>query len=136
MTDYELISSFAEYNAMLQTAFTNYVAVLFAFLISAYLIADKLKSGMVPIIVGLFTLVALAQLGSAIGSGYDWAAIGMQIAARATEQTSSVGWHAAATRWGALTISIIRIGLVAILIVSYIGALIFFFHQRHVGRAK
>ncbi len=136
MTDYELITAFNEYNTLMQTSFTNYVAVLFAFLIAAYLIADKLESSMVPSIVALFTLVALNQLSNVIGGGHDWAAVGMQIAARATEQTSSLGWHGAATPWGRLTISILQFSAAVILTASHIGALIFFFHQRRLGRAQ
>ena len=136
MTDFELINSFVVCNEIMQTAFTSYVAVLFAFLIATYLIADKLESSMAPIIVGLFTLVAFNQLSNVIGAGHDWAAVGMQIAARATEQTSSLGWHGAATPWGPLTISIIRFSAAATLVASHIAALIFFFHQRHVGRAQ
>ena len=37
------------------------MAVLFAFLMASYLIADKLQSSMAFIVVGLFTLVVLQQ---------------------------------------------------------------------------
>ncbi len=136
MTDYELVYFFIEYLNALQTAVMNYVAVLFAFLIAAYLIAGKVQSSMVPIIVGLFTLVALNQLSLVIGNGYDWAAVGFQITARAAEGTSNVGWHGVATPWGPHAVSITRFGAAAVLILSYIGALTFFFHQRKVGRAQ
>ena len=69
MSDYELIQLFYEILNGLQTALMNYVAVLFAFLIAAYLIADKLESRMAFIIVALFTLVALPQLTNVFGYG-------------------------------------------------------------------
>ncbi len=44
MSDYELVTLFYVVVDSLQTSFMNYVAVLFAFLIAAYMIADKLKA--------------------------------------------------------------------------------------------
>ncbi len=44
MSDYELITLFYVFVDSLQTSVMNYVAVLFAFLIAAYLIADKLQA--------------------------------------------------------------------------------------------
>ncbi len=76
MTDYELINLFQLHLVNLQTAVMNYVAVLFAFLIAAYLAADKFESSMVFIIVGLFTLIVLQQAGPIIGTSHDWEVIG------------------------------------------------------------
>ena len=78
MTDYELVYIFTENLNSLQSAFMNYVAVLFAFLIAAYLIADKLKSSMVFIVVGLFTLMALQQVAPVFGYGSTVAELGSQ----------------------------------------------------------
>ena len=137
MTDYELISLFTEYLAALQTAFMNYVAVLFAFLIAAYLIADKLESRMVVVVVALFTLVTLQQAAPVIGAGYDCAALGSQIVERAAADPAGIGWIGAATSLSdAVGIPLVRFGSIAVVILSYIGGLIFFFHQRHVGRAQ
>ena len=136
MTDYELVTLFAEYNGSLQTSLMNYVAVLFAFLIAAYLIAGKLESRMAFIIVTLFTLVALPQLSNVFGYGHDVAAIAGQISARAAENTSSLGWHATSKPWGPFAVSVARYSTAVVLFVSYIGGLVFFFHQRHAGRAQ
>ena len=136
MTDYELINMFVEHMTLLQTILMNYVAVLFAFLIAAYLIAAKLESGMVFIIVGLFTLVALPQAINVIGIGYDTAAIAGQIASRAMQDSSGVGWHGTTTWLGTIGITILRASVLLVLVLSYLGGLIFFFHQRHVGRAQ
>ena len=136
MSDYELVNLFQLHLINVQTEVMNYVALLFAFLIAAYLIADKLESSMVFIVLGLFTLVVLQQAGPVLGTGHDFAAIAGQIAARAAEEPSGVGWHGAATPWGLTAVSITRFSAGAVLFVSYIGGVIFFFHQRHVGRAQ
>jgi hypothetical protein len=133
MSDYELVSFFVANVEGLQTSMMNYVAVLFAFLIAAYLIADKLESSMVAVAIGLFTLVTLQQASPIIGFGHDAAALAVQIATRAAEDPSSVGWHGAATPLGSTGTPILRFSTIVVLVLSYIGALIFFFHQRHLG---
>ncbi len=136
MSDYELVDLFTEQLNTLQSSFMDYVAVLFAFLIAAYLVAAKLESRMVTVIVVLFTVVALQHVLPILASGSDFAGVAGQIALRATNDSSSVNWHGAAMPWGPVAISITRYSAVVALIVSYIGGLIFFFHQRRVGRAQ
>ncbi len=137
MSDYELVYFFMENINALQATFMNYVAVLFAFLIAAYLVAAKLESRMVFVIVGLFTLVALPQTFNIAGHGHDVAALASQIAARAAEDPSALGWHGTATPvLGIVGIPILRFSVVIVVLLSYIGGLIFFFHQRHVGRVQ
>ena len=137
MSDYELITFFYEAVNSLQTAVMNYVAVLFAFLIAAYLISDKLESRMVAFIVALFTLVTLQQVTPVIGFGHDCASLVSQIVERAAADPSSLGWHGAATSLSdAIARPVLRFTPAAVVVFSYIGGLIFFFHQRHMGRAQ
>lgn len=137
MTDYELLDIFIQNANSLQTCFMNYVTVLFAFLIAAYLIADKLESSMVFIILGLFTLVFFQQGFNVLGFGHDVSALAGQIAVRAQEDTSVLRWHGAATSvLGSVAIPILRHSGEVVFILSYIGGLVFFFHQRRLGRAK
>ena len=75
MSDYELIDLFFQDISGLQTVVMNFVAVLFAFLIAGYLIADKLDSSIVFIVVMLFTLVTLQQTLITIGLGHDFAGL-------------------------------------------------------------
>ena len=136
MSDYELVDIFIQYSNNLQAHFMNYVAVLFAFLIAAYLIADKLESSMAFIIVGLFTLVTMIQGVNVSGAGYDFVSVGMQVAARATQDSANLDWHATKTWLGNIGLPFVRFSTVAVVIISYIGGIFFFFHQRHVGRAQ
>ena len=136
MTDYELVYFFYDVTDGLQTTFMNFVAVLFAFLIAAYLIADKLDAKIVFVVITLFTLVTMQQVFYAVGFGHDVSALAGQIAARAAEDSSNLGWHGAATHFVGGLIPIFRASVAVVLILSYIGALVFFFHQRHLGRAQ
>ena len=135
MTDYETVSLFLATLETLQSAFTNYVAVLSGFLIAGYLIADKLESRMVVIVITLFTLVVLQQGNTLTGLGYDAASLLGEISAQASEASSSLGWHGGATELGSgIGRIILRFSAIAVLIISYVGGLILFFHQRRVGR--
>jgi hypothetical protein len=137
MTDYEVASLFVETVEALQSAFTNYVAVLSGFLIAGYLIADKLESRMVVIVITLFTLVVLQQGNIVIGLEYGSASLLGQISAQASEASSNLGYHGGATELGSgIGWVILRFSALAVLIFSYIGGLIFFFHQRRVGRVE
>ena len=138
MTDYEMASLFVENLEALQSVFTNYVAVLSGFLIAGYLIADKLESRMVVIVITLFTLVMLQQGNLVVGLGHDSASLLGQISLQASEASSNLGWHGGATELGSGIIGrgILRFSALAVLIFSYIGGLIFFFHQRRVGRVE
>ena len=134
MTDYELVYFFVEIVKAHETSFMNYVAVLFSFLIAGYLIAAKLESRMVFLIVGLFTLVVLQQLSNILGFGTDMASLGVEIQLRASDAVTGLDWHGAAAPWGVVTISVTRITSIVVVALSYIGALVFFFHQRHVDK--
>ena len=62
MSDFELVYMFTEDVNSLETAFMNFIAMLTAFLVAGYLVADKLKPNMVFIVVTLFTLAVLQQV--------------------------------------------------------------------------
>ena len=136
MSDYEMVDIFLQYSNNLQTHFMNYVAVLFAFLIAAYLIAHKLESSMAFIIIGLFTLVAMIQGVNISGAGHDFASLGMEVAARASQDSTNLDRHGTQTWLGHIGLPFVRFSTAMVVIVSYLGGLIFFFHQRHVGRAQ
>ncbi len=133
MTDYELLDLFIQNADSLQSAFMNYIAVLFAFLIAGYLAAATL----VFVVVALFTLVTLQQALYTWGYGNDLAGFAGQIIARAAENPSALGWHGTASLMGvAISNPVASSSGSVVIILSYIGALVLFFHQRHVGRAQ
>ena len=137
MSDYELVYLFVEHNNALQTSLMNYVAVLFGFLITGYLVASKLESRMVFVVVAMFTLVAVPEAINVIGFGSDTAALGSQIAARAAENPAGLGWHGTASAaLGVVGLPVLRFSTIVVMVLSYIGALVFFFHQRRIGKTQ
>ncbi len=135
MTDYELIALFTQVATTLQTTVMNFVAVLFAFLIAAYLIAGKLETKIVFIVVVLFTLITVNLTINAFGFGTDFVGLARQVAERAAQDPSGLGWHGTATTSHAV-LPFLQFSPAAVVILSYLGGLAFFFHQRHIGRAQ
>ncbi len=136
MSDYELADLFMGYTGALQSSFMNFVAVLFAFLIAGHLVAGKLQSGMVAIVVGPFTILTLQQSITVLGYGHDVAGLADQIWTQAAENPTSLGWHGTATPVLSSLVPILQFSAIVVGMLSYIGALVFFFNQRRVGRAE
>ena len=127
MTDYEVLTVFNEMSANTQDAYMNFVAILSGFLIAGFLVANKLSKSMTIIVTALFTVAALQQ-GSVI-----FLLWGDQVGLLADiHSREALNWHGASRGGPSLgpffdwTFGITVIG-------GYIGALVFFFHQRRVG---
>lgn len=124
MTDFEILSLFSEFAVNTQDTFVNYVGVLSAFIVAAYLVADKLSRTMVVAIIGLFSLVALQQGTALLLHWGDQVGLLGEIRGR-----EALGWH------GANRVSP-SVGLIfyttyfATVFGGYVGALVFFFDRR------
>ena len=129
MTDYELYSAFAETWSVIWLIFATYLTVTFAFLVAGHLVSHSLKSTMVALIVGLYSLVALwCTFG--INRWVTTAAAMTQEVRRAVEAgESTLGWTTMATTPAAVTWAIPLV-LLVITLGAYAGAVVFFFHQR------
>ena len=135
MSDFEMFMAVTEAWNTVFSMFTVYLSVTFAFLVTGYLIAAQLKAGVVSIVVALYT-AAVAMSGLCI-ERYIHNAVGIagELRSAVLAGKSSLGWvgHATEPVWIAPAVYFI---FLALLIMSYLGALVFFFHQRHVGRAQ
>ena len=135
MSDFELVYLFKEHVEWLQSSTINFITALSAFLVASYLIADKLKLSMACIILTLFTLYSIELADTAFRIQAEINSLLTEIAVRSNESESSIGWHGARFMDGESPIQQFRQFLnPLLLILGYIGGLIFFFHQRHVGR--
>ena len=129
MTDYNLMTSFIDMVGLLNQALLGYVSVLFAFLIAGYFIADKLKPSMIVLIIVLFTAVAGDLLGQVYFIQHDMGVITTEMALRVANNEFALPHLSMTYNPGIyffITQGIATIG-------GYIGALIFFFHQRREG---
>lgn len=124
MTDYELLSLFSEFGGNTQETFVNYVGVLSAFIVAAYLVADRLTTKMTVVIVTLFSIVALQQ-GSALL--LHWGdQVGLLAEIRTRDELMWHGAHRAPPSIGLIFYATYFITVFG----GYIGALVFFFDRR------
>jgi hypothetical protein len=131
MTDYNLVSLFHTSVSLLNQSLMDYVSILFAFLIAGFFIADKLKLPMVVVVIVLFTIIEANLLPNMYFLEHDMKILGAQLALRVTNGDFALPGLVMTQKGGNyfLTQVIVTIG-------SYIGAIIFFFHQRRVGLTK
>ncbi len=134
MSNYELLDALYGCIGGVQTVLMNFVAVLFAFLIAGYLVADKLDKIIVIIIVTLFSLVTFNQMLASIGLSSDFAGLLLQLADRAATDPENMGWHSSTLDIREFGLPIMRFSPTVIIVVSYFGGLVFFFRQRYLGR--
>ena len=127
MTDYELVSLYYEINNGLQVAFMNYVAILFAFLVAGFFAADKLSRPMVGVVIVLFTLAAFQEASEYLAAYSDVLSILPDIRSR-----EALDWHLS-NQLSDTAETYFNITYVGTAIIGYLGALFFFFHQRHQG---
>jgi len=127
MTDYDLISLFHTSLGLLNQSLMDYISVLFAFLIAG----DKLSLPMTLFVMLLFTIIEGNLLTNMYFLQQDMHILSSQMASRVTNGDfdlpglvmSNVGNNHSITT-------------VIVTIAAYIGALIFFFHQRREGLNK
>ena len=136
MSDYELIISFREFYGMFQAQYIKYISVLFAFLIAAYMVASKLQPAMVVVVVALFSAFALDSIIVLNFINNDVGELQHVMHARTLEGQTDLSWLNAARASPGPSLTIFAVLRHITIIGGYIGALIFFFHQRHVGRAQ
>ena len=132
MADYDLISLFHNSLTLLSQAIMDYVSVTFAFLIAGYFIADKLKSSMVVLIVFLFTSIQIGQLFNMYFLQHDMGVLTTEMALRAANTSFMLPNLVMTNNPGIYYVIVMGVAIIG----CYIGALIFFFHQRRLGLAN
>ena len=60
MSDYELVSLFNEHITIVFTVFMGHCSLIFAFLIASFLVAHRLRTSMVAVVILLFTFAIFA----------------------------------------------------------------------------
>lgn len=124
MTDYEILSLFSEMGVNTQETFINFVGVLTAFIVAAFLVAERLTKSMAVLLVTLFSLVALQQGVALLLHWGDQVGVLQEI--RGREELYWHGAHRAPKSVGA----IFYLTYFATVFGGYAGALVFFFERR------
>ena len=134
MSDYEMVSIFHENLSLIFTVLMSYVSIVSAYLVVGYLVSAKLQPVMVSIITSLFTLFSITLTFIMNRLASTFVGIGQEMRRAASDSTSSLGWHNVTSEPEFLSAGAM-FAFTALLILTYLGALVFFFHQRRVGLA-
>jgi len=131
MTDYELAILFTETFALFQDQYMNYVTVLFAFLIAAFLVADKLKPVMAFTVVALFTAFAVDSMIVIAAFSTDISTLQQLMHERVLNGSVELTFNSGAgENYSPGILNIMTISRVLVVFGGYIGAMGFFFYQR------
>ena len=128
MTNYELLALAVDTLANLQALFANYMTLLFAFLVTTYLVAARLTRGMSAIALVLFTALAISQIVEMWLVNGDVEGISAQLRARVAAGDDAVAWHGlVVNHWEG---DVITASQLISAIGGYFAAIAFFVHER------
>jgi len=129
VSDYELLSMTQEFVNTTWAIFATYVSIVFAFLVASYLVARKLVSRIVWIVIASYSLVALWAVWGLNRTSASLAASIKEVKRLVQASDSSLGWWPPASMPDAV-VSAIPVVITAIAVFAYLGSVVFFFHQR------
>ena len=135
MTDFEMITVFMELVSTLWTVFATYVSIVFAFLVVSFMASGKLRSGLVSIVIFLYSLVSLWALWAMNRGSVSLVGAAREMKRQIQDGSSSLGWHPAANT-PEFVLAIIPFVVTLVGLLAYGGSLLFFFYQRRAERAS
>ena len=92
MTDYELLSLYAEYAQLFATMVTVYISVVFAYLLASYVVASKLTSVQFWLLSLLFVFVSFDIVSGVWIHGARTASLQSEILRRIEVQGSQIAF--------------------------------------------
>ena len=126
MTEYEMADLFATWGAYQELFLERFLYLVFAFLVTAYLVGSKLKPALVVIVVGLYSYMTLRYVVVYFNVIDDQIALAEQIRASRALENSSLAWLGISE-----SLSAILYTQAWAMFLSYIASLVFFFYSRH-----
>ncbi|MEM6899723.1 MAG: hypothetical protein AAF583_08140 [Pseudomonadota bacterium] len=127
MTDAEILLVFYEIQEAIATSTINFIGVIFAALVGAYIAAEKLDRFMVGIVLTIFTAISLGAIAEVSTLGRDMGGLAESMSVLAQSSGRTLSWHSHAQGmdpsllWGSIT---------AVFAFLYIGVVVFFFRLR------
>ena len=129
MTPYEKADLFRSLIDSASNITMDYVSVLFAFLVAAYLVAPHLNRAMSGIIIGLFSLFSAIMIFSVNRTLATTTGLVNEIRQQAANGDMMFSWHPVVTEpanFLALTTPVVS----SLLVASAISGIVFFFYAR------
>jgi hypothetical protein len=131
MSDFEMIMVFNEGFDGLQSSFTTFLSIVFGFLVASTLLANKLTRVLAGIAVGLFSLASAFFILQAYGVASNLGEIVEQMRIAVAAGRSNLGWLGFVGSDLSLGVNFQLVA--ALMALTYMAALVFFFHQRRVS---
>ncbi len=129
MTDYEYAYLFNEVMNTLVTNMMHYASIVFAMLVTAYLIGAQLSKLMTWIVITLFTLFCSVFLLVSNAQVRDAVELSIVMSERAVPG-SALEFHNAGRSDPELFGILLGSSYIGIMVIAYVGAMLFFFHAR------
>jgi hypothetical protein len=131
MSDFEMIMVFNEAFDFLLTTFTTFLSIVFAFLVASTLLAGRLTRTLAGIAVGLFSVASLFFIALTRSVAGDVGSAAGQIKLAVAAGRSSLGWVGFVARDAPIG-SALQV-VTVLMALTFVAALVFFFHQRRVA---
>jgi len=125
MTDYEMADLFVSWGVYQELFLERFIYLMLAFLVTAYLVASKLKPPLMVIIVALYSYMTLRYIVVYLNVIGDQIALADQIRTSRLQQDSSLAWLEIGE-----SLSVILYTQVGAMFLSYIASLVFFIYCR------
>ncbi len=127
MTAYEIADLFTSMIDSSATIIINYISVLFAFLVVAYLIAPYLNRVMSGIVIGLFTVFSAMMILSINRNLVATTNLADEMRKKVLDGETALAWHPVISEPANFTELSIPI-IMSLLIASSIGGIVFFIY--------
>ena len=129
MSEFEMAALFLDFYNHALAYFQLFITSLSAVLVVGYLVGSKLTKTMVAVIIGLFTLVTVVCMWHTVGAYSDGTALAQEIAKVQTLPEPKLTWMFRGNPPQNFTY--FAPILSGIIVIAYLGALVFFFHARN-----
>jgi hypothetical protein len=130
MTEYELADLFATWSGVQEETVQRFIALLFAFLIAAYLVSAKLKPVIIALVLLPYSYMALRYIFFYLNIADDLISLTDLIMQMRTQSNTSLGWLNISP-----SISTLLYSQAAAMFLSYLASLVVFFYMRKESKA-
>ncbi len=133
MSEYEIASLFYQIVETAHAALANYLTVVFAVLISSFLVATKVDRSTWIALLGVYSLFSIGMINEIVSLYSDMVRLGWEMVEFSERTGTALTWHgmASATEDGPAWIIPIAVGVMCTL--AFLGSLFFFFRLRKQG---
>jgi hypothetical protein len=128
MTEFETATLFYQIVDLATSTSANFLTIISVMLVVSYLAAHKLDTISTVLILVIFSLFALGNINELYSEYSDLVGLGKQLGELGAKPGSSLSWHGFVMERSGPFLGYIPIYVAMMSILSYLGAIWFFFH--------